>query len=128
MTELTECNKIRVLNDNFRSTFIGGRLLLTSGVSELPIDVKAKALLLVKTFKDFTKDNDPHGEHDFGSFEVAGEKFFWKIDYYDLDCDTGQRNQAIRRRRRGCSRSCSPKSIEPCHRMDGAYTCSRSTP
>ncbi len=75
-----------MLNDNFRSTFIGGHVVLTSGVSELPIDVKAKALLMVKTFKDFTKDNDPHGEHDFGSFEVAGDTFFWKIDYYDLDC------------------------------------------
>jgi hypothetical protein len=29
-------------------------------------------------------NNDPYGEHDFGSFELAGEKFFWKIDYYDF--------------------------------------------
>ncbi len=71
MTDVTEYNGIRVLNDNFRSTFIGGHVVFTSGVSELPIDVKAKALLMVKTFKDFTPDNDPHGEHDFGSFEVA---------------------------------------------------------
>jgi hypothetical protein len=85
MSKLKECDKIRVLNDNFRTTFIGGQLYLTIGVAELPIDVKAQALLLVKTFKDFTGDNNPHGEHDFGSFEVAGEKFFWKIDYYDLD-------------------------------------------
>ena len=89
MTDVTECNKVRVLNDNFRSTFIGGHVVLTVGVNELPIDVKAKALLLVKTFKDFTADNDPHGEHDFGGFEVAGDKFFWKIDYYDLDCRFG---------------------------------------
>jgi len=85
MSKLKEYEKIRVLNDNFRTTFIGGQLYLTIGVAELPIDVKAQALLLVKTFKDFTGGNDPHGEHDFGSFEVAGEKFFWKIDYYDLD-------------------------------------------
>ena len=89
MTGLTECYGIRLLNDNFRSTFIGGQVVLTSGVSELPIDVKAKALLLVKTFKDFTADNDPHGEHDFGSFEVAGDRFFWKIEYYDVDCQCG---------------------------------------
>ena len=24
--------------------------------------------------------NDPHGEHDFGGFEVDGRKIFWKID------------------------------------------------
>ncbi len=89
MTDVSECRKIRVLNDNFRSTFIGGRVVLTSGVSELPIDVKARALLMVQAFKDFTADNDPHGKHDFGSFEVAGERFFWKIDCYDLDSQYG---------------------------------------
>jgi hypothetical protein len=80
---------IRVLNDNFRSTFIGGQVVMTVGVSELPLDVKANVLLMVKSFSAFNKDNDPHGEHDFGSFEFAGEKFFWKIDYYDQDCCHG---------------------------------------
>ena len=80
---------IRVLNDNFRSTFLGGQVVMTAGVSELPLDVKANVLLTVKSFSTFDKDNDPHGEHDFGSFEVAGETFFWKIDYYDSDCRYG---------------------------------------
>jgi hypothetical protein len=87
-------HRIRLLNDNFRSTFIGGRVVMTQGVSELPLDVKAKALLLVKTFKDFTRDNDPYGEHDFGYFEVAGETFYWKIDYYDTHCRYGSENPA----------------------------------
>jgi hypothetical protein len=80
---------IRILNDNFRSTFLGGQVVMTAGVSELPIDVKANVLLQVKNFSTFDGDNDPHGEHDFGSFEVAGETFFWKIDYYDSDCRYG---------------------------------------
>ena len=29
------------------------------------------------------------GFDDFGWFEVAGEKFFWKIDYYDKDMISG---------------------------------------
>ena len=33
---------------------------------------------------DFTVDNDPHREHDFGSFELEDEKPFWMIDYCDL--------------------------------------------
>ena len=37
----------------------------------------------VQEFSNFTEDNDPHGEHDFGSFTVAGNKVFWKIAYYD---------------------------------------------
>jgi hypothetical protein len=80
---------IRLLNDNFRSTFIGGQVMMTLGVSELPIDVKANVLLQVKNFSAFDKGNDPHSEHDFGSFEVAGETFFWKIEYYDQDCRFG---------------------------------------
>ena len=34
-------------------------------------------------FSEFTPDNDPHGEHDFGSFTLVGREFFWKIDYHD---------------------------------------------
>ena len=37
----------------------------------------------VRDYTDFNEDNDPYGEHDFGSLKVAGEKIFWKIDYYD---------------------------------------------
>jgi hypothetical protein len=33
----------------------------------------------------FHRSNDPHEEHDFGAFEVDGEKLFFKIDYYDQD-------------------------------------------
>ena len=43
---------------------------------------------------DFTEDNDPHGEHDFGSFELAGRKFFWKIDYYDANMEFGSEDPA----------------------------------
>jgi Protein of unknown function (DUF3768) len=38
----------------------------------------------VRTFATFGRTNDPHSEHDFGAVEINGEKFFWKIDYYDL--------------------------------------------
>jgi hypothetical protein len=37
----------------------------------------------VTTFSDFTADNDPHQEHDFGNFSLAGRKFFFKIDLYE---------------------------------------------
>lgn len=84
-----KAERTRVLNDNFRTTFLGGRVVMTQGVNELPLDVKARVLLMVQRFDDFTRDNDPYGEHDFGYFEVAGETFYWKIDYYDLDCRCG---------------------------------------
>jgi hypothetical protein len=38
---------------------------------------------------DWTKDNDPHGEHDFGSFVVGGVTYFFKVDYYSPDMEGG---------------------------------------
>ncbi len=41
----------------------------------------AAALRAVAAFDSFDADNDPHGEHDFGSLEVDGRRLFWKIDW-----------------------------------------------
>src|ERR1700722_12877473 len=86
--------RVRVLNDNFRSTFVGGQVVMTQGVNELPLDTKARLLLAVQSFDRFTKENDPHGEHDFGSFEIEGETYFFKLDYYALDMDGGSEEPA----------------------------------
>ncbi len=90
----SSADAIRVLNDNFRATFIGGRVLMTAGVDALPIDTKARVLLAVQSFSNFTNDNDPHREHDFGSFEIEGETYFFKIDYYALEMDGGSEDPA----------------------------------
>ena len=82
-------NKIAVLNDAFRRSFSGGKVVMTAGVAALPDMVKANALLEVARFDRFTPDNDPHGEHDFGSFDLCGRKFFFKIAYYDLNVEFG---------------------------------------
>jgi hypothetical protein len=34
-------------------------------------------------YDDFCHANDPHEEHDFGSFEADGAVIFFKIDYFD---------------------------------------------
>ncbi len=77
--------RIAALNDEFRETFKGGKVVMTPGVAELPDCVKAAALQEVASFDNFSVDNDPHGEHDFGSFELVNRKFLWKIDYYDKE-------------------------------------------
>ena len=84
-----KARRILQLNDAFRTTFQNGRVVYTCGVDALPPDAKLSVILKVRTFSDFTPDNDPHGEHDFGSFEIAGEKIFWKIDYYDENMEAG---------------------------------------
>jgi hypothetical protein len=78
-------DRIRELNDALRTSFDPklGKIVMTSGFDALASDVKAMAIRKVVTFSDFSPDNDPHKEHDFGSFELAGQSFFWKIDYYD---------------------------------------------
>jgi hypothetical protein len=80
---------IHELNDAFRKTFSGGKVVMTASVAELPDMVRANALVEVTHFDRFTPDNDPHGEHDFGSFDLVGRKFFWKIDNYDANMEFG---------------------------------------
>ncbi len=85
---------IRLLNDNFRSAFVGGLIVMTHSVSELPNDTRARLLMAVRSFVQFTNDNDPHGEHDFGSIDIEGETYFWKIDTYNRDMDGGSEDPA----------------------------------
>ena len=87
-------NKIALLNDAFRQSFSGGKVTMTSGVDALPDMVKAAALQKVATFSEITGDNDPYGEHDFGSFELCSRTFLWKIDYYDERCECGSDDPA----------------------------------
>ncbi len=72
----------------------GGKVFLTAGVDALPSDVKAVVIRRVATFSEFTPDNDPRQEHDFGNFTLAGRKFFWKIDYFDAAMEFGSEDPA----------------------------------
>lgn len=84
--------KIRNLNDLARTTFQGCRLMITSGIREMD-DLDA-VLGKVRNFDAFSEDNDPHAEHDFGSFQHRGETVFWKIDYYDRTLTAGSEDPA----------------------------------
>ena|SRR5436190_18230512 len=75
--------RIADLNDAFRTSLEGGRVIITAGVAALDTDARIAVLKEVRAFTAFTSDNDPYGEHDFGSVSVSGHEFFWKIDYYD---------------------------------------------
>lgn len=81
-------------NDAFRKSFSGGRVLLTPGVSNLSADHQLTVISAVQTFDDFSPDNDPYGEHDFGAVTLKDAVFFWKIDYYDLDLQFGSSDPA----------------------------------
>lgn len=78
-------NDIATLNDTFRKTFTGGQVLLTAGIDSISSEDKANIVSLVQNFDNFTPDNNPYSENDFGSFDYKDEKILWKIDYYDLN-------------------------------------------
>ena len=75
---------VRQLNDNFRQTFTGGTVMLTASIAMLGDARQAEIMAAVRNFTDFKEENDPHLEHDFGAFDVAGERIMFKIDYFDL--------------------------------------------
>lgn len=78
--------RVRRLNDQFRCFGNGrGSLMLTSGVDSLGLGFVTVTVAAVRAFNSFDRDNDPHGEHDFGAFTLQGHRLFFKIDYYDLD-------------------------------------------
>ncbi len=76
-------DRIAALNDEFRRTGVGGRTVITYGVRQLGDEAVRRALEAVRTFEAFTEENDPYGEHDFGSFKIAGRTLFFKIDLYE---------------------------------------------
>ena len=87
--------RIQALNDAFRRTLDdSGKRLVTAGIAALPFADQAAILGKVMRFDAFTLDNDPHGEHDFGAFDHAGNRIFWKIDYYDAACKYGSNDPA----------------------------------
>ena len=72
--------KIANLNDTARRNMEG--CVVSRGVAERYLQMN-EIFVAVRDYADFNEDNDPYGEHDFGSFTVSGVKIFWKIDYYD---------------------------------------------
>lgn len=81
--------RIRALNDRLRQSGIGGVVVWTIGVQALGSALGGKIVQAVSQFDEFTPDNDPHKEHDFGICTIQGNVIYWKIDYYDTDLNGG---------------------------------------
>ncbi len=72
---------IAALNDTHRRDLAG--VVLTASVAALPPDDRDALLRAVAAFDGFDAGNDPYGEHDFGAVALAGNRYFFKLDYYD---------------------------------------------
>lgn len=86
--------RIRALNDRFRRTGFGGMIMHTSGIHDLGEEVVRSVAKAVIAFDDFSANNDPYEEHDFGAVEVDKYRIFWKIDYYGNDMESGSPDPA----------------------------------
>ncbi len=82
----TKTDQIRSLNDQLRQNLSRNSELafMTPGVAALGQEAVQRIVRTLAVYDDFCHDNDPHEEHDFGSFEADGNTIFFKIDYYDL--------------------------------------------
>jgi hypothetical protein len=81
---MNQNEKIRKLNDDLRKHNRGGQIIVTAGVAMQDETTIKEIIQKVKNTDDFTPDNDPYQEHDFGVILHHNIKYFWKIDYYDL--------------------------------------------
>jgi hypothetical protein len=88
--ERNQTDRIRALNDDLRQNISCGRsrAVMTAGVAALGAEAVARIVKTIEVYDDFCHANDPHEEHDFGSFAAEGHTIFFKIDYYDknLEC------------------------------------------
>ncbi len=89
MSDSKSTAKIRDLNDQFRKTGRGGRIMLTQGIQALGQHVVMEIMAKIRAFDKFTKDNDPYGEHDIGKIVRGHETVFWNLSYCDKAMEFG---------------------------------------
>ena len=89
MTSKTE--QIRALNDQLRQHLSQHTELafMTPGIAALGQEAVQRIVQTIAVYDDFCHANDPHEEHDFGSFEADGHTIFFKIDYFDRSLTYG---------------------------------------
>ena len=97
--ETNQTERVRALNDlarlgqNANARFVFTATLLATLTAHAPDPVANKiatvaaqrSLITAIRTAEFKPDNDPYGEHDFGSFMLGDTKILWKIDVYEND-------------------------------------------
>jgi len=81
--------RIRTLNEDLRTNFVGGQIALTPGVLALG-DVPT-ILKQLQNFSSFDRNGDPKSERNFGAFRYEGSPYisgngpliYFQINYYD---------------------------------------------
>ena len=92
--------RIRELNDHVRQRItspwknpsgVRANIFKTQGIDALPIEDQLTILASIREYDDFTEDNDPHGEHDFGSLDHNEQKKILEVRLLRTGHDARQR-------------------------------------
>tara|TARA_R110000868_G_scaffold162329_12_gene393508 strand:+ start:32989 stop:33330 length:342 start_codon:yes stop_codon:yes gene_type:complete len=96
METQNECRTctIRELNDELRTKGEGGQIVTTRGIAARGEEFIKAVICAMRDFDDFTPENDPYGDHDFGRIELGDTTILWKIDYYDENREFGSDDPA----------------------------------
>ena len=96
----SQAETLAAQNDAFRtgaphSPILHGERVHTRGIEALGLECVLDLWSRVRAYATFAEENDPYGEHDFGTIDhpVAG-KVFWKIDYFNVDYSMGSEDPA----------------------------------
>lgn len=97
MKTTAECRTCttRELNDDLRIKGEGGHIVMTRGVKDNGEAFVQAAIEQMRAYDDFSSENDPYGDHDFGRIVINGEPVLWKIDYYDENMEFGSDDPSI---------------------------------
>lgn len=87
-------DRIRQLNDQLRRLQGSGKVLFVGSLAEDDDEQRGKVLQAVAKFEAFNEGDDPYGEHDFGAFDLDGERYMFKIEYYDPSMESGSEDPA----------------------------------
>jgi hypothetical protein len=74
-----QIGKIRELNDKLRRGGAAGKIMIVGGLAQAEVEEIKAVAEQVRDYDTFDEKNDPHTEHDFGSFKIGEQQYFWKI-------------------------------------------------
>ena len=84
---MTTKNQIRDKNDFLRKLLPNlpppHKVVFSEWAAKHHPSVIFELIRKIRDYKEFTPENDPYKEHDFGTVQVGETEFFWKIDYTD---------------------------------------------
>jgi hypothetical protein len=75
--------RLRTLDDHLQRNPTSDIAIMTPGVAALAQDAADRIIKTITVFDDFCHANDPHEDHDTGSFEAEGRTILFKIDHYE---------------------------------------------